>query len=391
MASRLYRTTRRPYGHVEGAQRVAQVRPAVGGNPTMFGLVALYVTGLLLLDARQSQPRISAKLPARSHDALNRLLQTMPLSTRALMGGLGWLARRLSECLGTPGYLCVDDVVIEKPFAKRLAWAAWTYSFAKKRKVYGVHVVLLCWTSDPTGTWRIPVAFRLWRPKRSCSPDRYRKKTELVVEMLREVVAARCPAAYLVGDTAYTGGGVSKTAARLGLVWVGTIGPRTTVVYRGRRRQVQALARGLKLKWRPALGVRATALAVYAPTLGQVRLVVLRNEHGNFEYLVTNERAADLTRLVLRKRSRWRIETIRRDTKQSAGLAACQGWVDQALVRHVALVFLTFVVLQVLRRDPQETVGAVKARWQDEVLRDGQAPPPPLRATPPEFRHKLTA
>jgi hypothetical protein len=61
--------------------------------------------------------------------------------------------------------------------------------------------------------------------------------------------------------------------------------------------------------------------------------------------------------------------------------------VDQALVRHVALVFLAFVVLQLLRRDPQETAGAVKARWQGEVLRDGQGPPPPLHATPPEFRH----
>jgi hypothetical protein len=74
-----------------------------------------------------------------------------------------------------------------------------------------------------------------------------------------------------------------------------------------------------------------------------------------------------------------------------AGLAACQGWVDQAMVRQVALVCLTVVALQLLRRDPQDTVGAVKARWQDEVLRDGQAPPHPLRATPPEFRHKLTA
>jgi hypothetical protein len=391
MTSRLYRTTWRLYGQVEGALRIAQVLPAVGGNPTLFGLVALYVTGLLLLDARQSQVRISEALPARGHDALNRLLRTMPLSTRALMGGLLWLARRLSARLDTPGYLCVDDVVIEKPFAKRLPWAAWTYSFAKKRKVYGCHIVLLSWTSDPAGHWRIPVAFRVWRPKRSCRRARYRKKTELVVEMLHELTAGGCPAAYLVGDTAFTGGCVSTTAARLGLVWVGTIAPRTTVVYRGRRQQVQVLAASLKLKWRPALAVRATALSVYAPALGQVRLVVLRNEHGNFEYLVTNDRTADLTRLVLRKRSRWRIETIFRDTKQSAGLAACQGWVDQVLVRHVALVFLTFVVLQVLRRDPQETVGAVKARWQAEILRDGQAPPPPLRATPPEFRLKLTA
>ena len=80
------------------------------------------------------------------------------------------------------------------------------------------------------------------------------------------------------------------------------------------------------------------------------------------------------------------IETIFRDTKQLTGVAACQCWVDQAFVRHVALVLLAFVVLQVLRRAPQETVGAGTARWQSEVLRDGQPPPPPLRAAPPEFR-----
>ena len=391
MAFRLYRTTRRLYSQVTTALQVLQVPTAVGGNPTRWGLLALYVTGLVLLDARPSQTRISQVLPARAHDALNRLLRTVPLSTRALLAGTVGLVGGLGRALGTRGYLVVDDVVIEKAFAKRLPWAAWTYSFAQKRKVYGCHVVLVSWTSDPTGRWRIPVAFRLWRPKRTCAPGRYQKKTELVVVMLRELVAAGCPAAYLVGDTAYTGGCISKTAERLGLVWVGTLNPRTQVVYHGQRQAVRALAGRLKLKWRPQLGGRAVALRVYAPALGQVRLVVLRNEHGNFEYLVTNALATDLSTLVERKRSRWRIETIFRDTTQLAGLGACQGWVDQAFVRHVALVFLTFVVLQVLRRDSLETVGAVKARWQGEVLRDGQAPPQPLRAAPPAFRHKRTA
>jgi hypothetical protein len=391
MASRLYRTTRRLYDQVTRALRTLHVPAAAGDNPTLFGLVALYVTGLVLLDARPSQTRISRVLPAREHDALNRLLRTAPLSTRALMRSLLVLVAGLSRVLGTRGYLVVDDVVLEKRFAKRRPWAAWTYSFALKRTVYGCHIVLLSWTSDPTGRWRIPVAFRLWRPKRSCAPGRYQKKTDLVVAMLRELLAAGCPAAYLVGDTAYTGGQVTKTAGRLGLTWVGTLSPRTTVVYRGQRQAVRDLAGHLKLKWRPHLGVRAVALRVYAPALGQVRLVVLKNEHGNFEYLVTNALATDLTTLVQRKRSRWRIETIFRDTKQLAGLAACQCWVDQALVRHVALVFLTFVVLQMLRRDSQETVGAVKARWQGEVLRAGQPPPQPLRAAPPAFRHKRTA
>jgi hypothetical protein len=51
------------------------------------------------------------------------------------------------------------------------------------------------------------------------------RKMELVVTMLREVVAAGYPAAYLVGDTIYIGGCVRKAAGRLGVTWVGTLAP----------------------------------------------------------------------------------------------------------------------------------------------------------------------
>jgi hypothetical protein len=125
---------------------------------------------------------------------------------------------------------------------------------------------------------------------------------------------------------------------------------------------------------------------VYAPKYGHVRLVVIRNRHGNYEYLVSNALQADLSTMVMRKRSRWSVETVFRDSKQFVGLEGCQCWADQALVRHIALVFLTFVVLQMLRATPAESVGAVKQRWQLAVIRDGDVKPSPLRACPPELR-----
>ncbi len=162
--------------------------------------------------------------------------------------------------------------------------------------------------------------------------------------------------------------------------------PKTQVTWRGKRQAVRDLAMGLQLKWRQHLDVRARALRVYAPKYGHLRLVVTRNRHGNYEYLVSNDLGAGLTTVVLRKRSRWSVETVFRDTKQFAGLEACQCWVDQALVRHVSLVLVTFVVLQLLRATPEESVGMVKERWQLAVIRDGEAPPEPLRACPPELR-----
>ncbi len=133
--------------------------------------------------------------------------------------------------------------------------------------------------------------------------------------------------------------------------------------------------------------MRAAVVNVYAPKYGSLRLVVTRNRHGNYyEYIITNDLGADLTSVVKRKMSRWSIETLFRDTKQYAGLEACQCRVDQAMVRHIGLVLLTFVVLQMMRRSVEESVGSVKECWQLEVMRDGESPPPLLKACPPHLR-----
>jgi hypothetical protein len=172
----------------------------------------LYVTGLIVLDARPTQARVTRVLPGRCHDALNRLLRTTFWSTRALTGLLvAWI-----RCTGASGPLCLDDVVVEKAFAKWLPWAGWTSSFAKHRKAYGMHVVVLLWCATD-GRFRIPVAFRLWRPKRSCAPHRYQTKLQLAAGMLTELVAARLPFAYLVADTHDTAGWFTRLAGRLGI------------------------------------------------------------------------------------------------------------------------------------------------------------------------------
>src|SRR5512134_3518362 len=131
MASRLYRTTRQLYESVEAVLRRLGV-PALS-TPTWATLLAWVVTGLILLDARPTPTRVARFLPGRCHDALNRWYRLMPLSSRALIGLLLAYVKRL----GQDGYWVVDDVIIEKASAQRLAWAGWTYSFAPKRKVYG--------------------------------------------------------------------------------------------------------------------------------------------------------------------------------------------------------------------------------------------------------------
>jgi hypothetical protein len=68
--------------------------------------------------------------------------------------------------------------------------------------------------------------------------------------------------------------------------------------------------------------------------------------------------------VLRRQKWRWDAEEGFREAQQLAGLEACQARVPQAAERHVALVLLSLVALQVLRKDPSETAGRVKERFQ---------------------------
>lgn len=111
MASRLYRTTRQLFLSVEHALRRLQV--GAPGTLTLTVLMVWAVTGLILLDARPTQTRVARVVPGRCHNAPNRLLRTILLSTRALTALLIAFANRLRR----DGYLVLDEVIVEKTFA----------------------------------------------------------------------------------------------------------------------------------------------------------------------------------------------------------------------------------------------------------------------------------
>jgi hypothetical protein len=157
MVSRLYPSTRSLWEQINGIMRELEIDR---GRPRrVFELMTLYVAGLILLEKGQTAVRIATVLPGRAHDALNRLLRVLRWSPQRLVLGLiRWVQRR-----GERGYVVLDDVVVEKPFAKLLAWAGWTYSSSQKRPVFGFHIIVCFWCTPQV---RIPIGFRLWRPKR---------------------------------------------------------------------------------------------------------------------------------------------------------------------------------------------------------------------------------
>ena len=103
---------------------------------------------------------------------LSRRAQSAAAHDATLDAALTVLLIAFAKRLGRDGYLVLDEVIVEKAYAKRLPWATYSYSFAKKRKVWGFQIVVLVWCSCD-GRWRLPVGCRLWRLKR-WSPGLFR-------------------------------------------------------------------------------------------------------------------------------------------------------------------------------------------------------------------------
>ena len=83
---------------------------------------------------------------------------------------------------------------------------------------------------------------------------------------------------------------------------------------------------------------------------------------------MTNALRCPPEEVLRREKSRWDAEESFRDAKQLAGLEACQARMSQAAERHVALVLLSLVALQLLKQDPSETAGQVKERFQLQAI-----------------------
>lgn len=362
MVSRLYASTRSLWEQVETT--IAALDVGRGRPRRVVEVMALYVTGLILLEKGQTAVRIATVLPGRAHDALNRLLRVLPWSPQHLILGLiRWVQRQTG-----PGYLCLDDVVVEKPFAKLLTWVGWTYSHTRQRHVFGFHIVLLFWCNTRL---RLPVGFRLWRPKRAGLAP-YHTKLELAQAMISNVLRAGLTFEYLTFDLWYNARSFTKWLNAEKIIWVSTLRSNALIIYRGRIQPVAEWAQQLP-RHRIAGRIWAWVGTVHLPRYGIVRLVVATNGQGGLDYIVSNDLHRRGKVLLHRKRSRWDIETSFRDTKQLTGLDACQCRVPQAMERHVALVLLAFVVLQQLRLSPSETVGEVKRRLHLTVIRGDQS------------------
>ena len=239
MASRLYDGTKELFC------QVLKILVLLGVGSQMsalcLNLVCLYVCGLIVLDKHQNNCRIARWLPARCHDALNRLLRVIGFSVEGLMALLVRIAKTLGE-----GYLILDDVVVEK-YGKALRFVGYCWATSRGKAVLGIHIVVLV-RSSIDGRYRIPLCFAIWKPEGICQEEGedYKTKKEFGKELIVFVRRRGLKFAYICFDCWYGADWFFCWLNNRKITFNTELPCDRKVIYRGEEKRVDELAKKVR-------------------------------------------------------------------------------------------------------------------------------------------------
>ena len=154
------------------------------GNRVLWG-ISTYLAGLVVLDRKRTATRIAKQFGFVSHDQLWRLGK--------LFGDIGlainqwWINFLLCFDL-TQGWFILDDVLIQKPYAKWIIGLYNQYDHTQNRHVMGIKLVVVLWTN---GKVRVPVAFAIWHAKGFV--PRYRTKNQIARLLIYKLIRCGIP------------------------------------------------------------------------------------------------------------------------------------------------------------------------------------------------------
>lgn len=313
--------------------------------------IAAYVSGLTVLEKKQTQSKIASTIGHVTHDALNRLageLEGLPtqmaISTIALITGI-------YEC----GYIILDDTIVPKPFSRFVAGTYVDYDYTQRRYVRCHRIVVVIWTN---GAIYIPVAFAFWHHRDFVR--RYRTKNQIARILIYYVVRHHIPFSYLAFDNWYASKQNLRFFDKLGITFITRLRNNTWIIHDNERQKVHKLTE-YECHYYSELDAYVRQFEVKYPCFGIGSLAIVKNdkheEPGKTKYLFTNDLSLSNREFVLRYRSRWHVEIFFRTCKQYFGLAACQAQMMPQVILHVRMVFLAYTLTQLLMADSSLSTG----------------------------------
>jgi hypothetical protein len=232
------------------------------------------------------------------------------------------------------------------------------YDHTQKRHVRCHRIVVVIWTN---GVIYIPVAFAFWHHRDFVR--RYRTKNQIARILIYYVVRHRITFSYLTFDNWYASKQNLRFFDKLSIKFVTRLRNNTWIVHENKRQKIQKLTK-YECHYYGKLNAYVRHFPVKYPGFGIGSLAIVKNdkhaEPGRTKYLFTNDLSLTNREIVLRYRSRWHVEIFFRTCKQNFGLAACQTQMMPQVIIHVRMVFLAYVLTQLLMANDSISVGEMQ-------------------------------
>lgn len=298
-------------------------------------------------EAARTQP---ARPDPPAHDAYTRLLHRLEPDAEALWAEAAPLVERRG------GVLVLDDSVLDKPYAKRMALVARQWSGKHKRVVRGIGLVTLLWSD---GEALIPCDYRLYDKEGDG-----RTKNDHARDLLAAAKQRGFAPAMVLFDSWYASLPNLKAVRAHGWHWTTQLKSNRLVDPDGAgNRRLDACA------------IAEAGTRVHLQGYGWVVVFRLVSTDGDTEYWATSDLA--LTELLRQKYGElaWGIEVYHRGLKQFCGVERAQVRAARAQRNHITCALRAFLRLEQHRLVTGLSWWAAKMGIIREAIRTYRAAP----------------
>ena len=293
-----------------------------------------------------------------SHDMINRYLAGDRIAPR-----LVWEHVQSHIQVTRQGYVILDDTVLDKRHARKIALVRRQYSGNAKGVINGIGVVTCVYVNpDEDRFWIID--YRIYDPQGDG-----KTKLDHVREMLSVLVYARkLPFQTVLMDSWY--------ATKDVMLHIETLQKTYYCPLKSNRRVDDSLGqhpyqRVDSLTWTDSESHAGKRIKIRGfPKDHKVKLFRVAPATGRTEYVVTNDLAQNDTQVAQQAcHYRWKIEQLHREAKQVTGLEKCQCRLPRIVRNHIGCAFLVWVRLAQVAYQTGQSVYQVKYGLLENFLR----------------------
>jgi len=250
-------------------------------------------------------------------------------------------------------FLLLDDTIIKKT-GKKIPGCGWYKDHAQNlANVFGHQWVLAALLYKQA---LLPLASRLYHPKRAQGCGRFQTKVTLAKKILQRLLLPKPCKLYVLADSWYWSKELALTCRNYGYHMISQLKSNSVVWVKGTRTPVAQLAsRTSAFREVPVFlygknkSLKIAKFIAVVKGLGPVAVVIVKEKRKKIRYLVSTNFLLPALEVVKFYAHRWKIEQMIKDLKQRLGLGDYQIRTLQAIQRHVTLVLLSYFTLVLLK------------------------------------------